>query len=317
LDSIGKKDGFFNIFLSDLPDIFYSSCDSVNINNLPISCLMYADDLIILSESAKGLQCALDRLYNYCSKWKLIVNIDKSNIMIFNKGGHTLNRFKFNYGDVSLEIVPEYCYLGIVFVPSGSFTKAMLRLQEKASKAYFKIRQNLSSSSYNCSIKLFSSLIQPILSYGSEVCAPYLLKTLNDANFLSVCDKLPSETLHIKVCKLVLGVHKKATNNAVRGELGKFPILITMLSLAIKYWWFLNDKCMNGCRSLVVNAVLDNRKLCDTGIFSWSTGIKGLFGLINRLDIWNKPNIITPRCFDDIIVSNLKLVYSNLWLNIV
>jgi hypothetical protein len=319
--TVGVKQGcilsplFFNIFLSDLPNIFDLSCDPVNINNLPISCLMYADDMIILSESSTGLQNALDKLHNYCSKWKLVVNIDKSNIMIFNKGGFNINKYKFNYGNVNLKITNEYCYLGIVFVPSGSFSKAMLRLQEKATKAYFKIRHNLSSSSYNCSIKLFTSLIQPILSYGSEVWAPYLLKTLNNTNFLTICDKLPSETLHIKVCKLILGVHKKATNNAVRGELGRFPILITMLSLAIKYWWSLNDKCMKGCHSLVIDALIDNRKLCDTGIFSWSSGIKGLFNLINRLDIWNKPNCIQRSSINNVISSNLELVYSNLWYN--
>ena len=319
--TVGVKQGcilsplFFNVFLSDLPQIFDDSCDPVNINNSPLSCLMYADDLIILSESANGLQCALDKLYDYCSKWKLVVNIDKSNIMIFNKSGHTVNRYKFNYGHVSLTIATEYCYLGIIFVPSGSFSKAMNKLQEKASKAYFKIRQNLGSSSYNCSFKLFSTLIQPILSYGSEVWAPYLLKTLNNTNLLSICDKLPSEMLHIKVCKLILGVHKKSTNNAVRGELGRFPILITMLCLSIKYWYSLNDKCMKGCKSLVINALLDNRKLCETGTFSWSSGINKLLKLINRLDIWYKPNIITPGNFNDTILCNLRLVYSNLWLN--
>jgi hypothetical protein len=276
---------------------------------------MYADDLIIVSESASGLQCALDRLHEYCMKWKLVVNTDKSNVMIFNKSGHTLNRFKFNFGDYNLIITNEYCYLGIVFVPSGSFMKAMLRLKEKASKAYFKIRENLFSSSIKCSIKLFTSLIQPILSYGCEVWAPYLLKNLNDTNFLSICEKLPSENLHIKLCKLILGVHKKATNNAVRGELGSFPMLITMLSLSIKYWWTLNIKSMNGCKSLVVNALLDNRKLCDTDVFSWSSGIKGILNLLNRLDIWVRPTIITSKGFTDIILSELMNVYDNLWLN--
>ena len=116
----------------------------------------------------------------------------------------------------------EYCYLGIIFTPSGSFTKAILRLKDKANKAYFKIRSNLFGS-HKCSMKLFNSLIQPILNYGCEIWAPFLLKKLNDANFANICDNLPSEVLHIKVCKLILGVHKRATNDAVRGELGSHP----------------------------------------------------------------------------------------------
>lgn len=316
--SVGVKQGcvlspiFFNIFLSDLPEIFDAECDPVNLNNASLSCLMYADDLIILSESASGLQCALDKLNSYCNKWKLLVNIDKSNVMIFNKSGHIINNYKFIYDNCEIKITNEYCYLGIIFVPSGSFTKAMCRLKDKALKAYFKIRENLFCDSSKCSFKLFHSLIHPILSYGCEVWAPYLLAKLNDSNFLPICDKLPGETLHIKLCKAILGVHKRSTNNAVRGELGSFPLLISMLSLAVKYWWKLNDRCVKGDNSLVIQGLIDNRKL---SCFSWSSGLKRVFELINKLEIWVKPNIITGARFNDLIVTRLQHVYSSLWIN--
>ena len=143
-----------------------------------------------------------------------------------------------------------------------------LQRQDKASKAYFKIRDNLFQSSFKSSMKPFKALIQPILCYGCEVWAPFLFKNLNASNFLSLCDKLPGEIIHIKVCKLILGVHRKATNNAVRGELGSYPLLITMLCLSIKYWWKLNNNCLDGCNSLAVHALLDNRRICNTGISS-------------------------------------------------
>ena len=56
---------------------------------------MYADDLIILSESASGLLCALDKLQSYFMKWKLLVNIDKSNVMIFIKSGRIIDKYRF------------------------------------------------------------------------------------------------------------------------------------------------------------------------------------------------------------------------------
>jgi hypothetical protein len=160
-----------------------------------------------------------------------------------------------------------------------------------------------------CSIKLFSTLIQPVLSYGSEVWVPYLLKNLNDSNITSICDKLPGESLHVKVCKLILGVNKRTTNNAVRSELGSFPMLLFMMSLSIKYWWTLNNQCLHGCKSLVIDALLDNRKLCATGIFSWSSGVKKILAIINKLDIWDKPNILTKHNFQDNILSNLESTY--------
>ena len=39
--------------------------------------------------------------------------------------------------------------------------------------------------------------------------------------------------MHIRVCKLMLGVHRKTTNNAVQGELGCYPLLISMLAIII------------------------------------------------------------------------------------
>ena len=47
--------------------------------------LLYADDTIC-SESAEGLQQALDALSDYCDKWNLRVNVDKTKIVVFSRG---------------------------------------------------------------------------------------------------------------------------------------------------------------------------------------------------------------------------------------
>ena len=133
---------------------------------------------------------------------------------------------------------------------------------------------------------MFNTLILPIISYGCEVWSPYLLKNLNDNNFVKLCNNQPGEILHLKTCKLILGVHRKSSNHAVRGELGSHPILIFMLTLAIKYWWKLNDLCLKGSNSIVVNALIDNRKCVNT--HTWSTYIKQLLSLIQRCDIWDR-----------------------------
>ena len=45
---------------------------------------MYADDLALLSQSTLGMQISLDKLKEYCLKWKLTVNIGKTKVTIFN-----------------------------------------------------------------------------------------------------------------------------------------------------------------------------------------------------------------------------------------
>ena len=97
---IGVKQGcmlsptLFNLYLSDLPE-FLNSSSSTDIlfddSERPINCLLYADDLLIFSRSANGLQTLLNKLESYCDKTELTVNLDKIKVMTFNNCGKSLS----------------------------------------------------------------------------------------------------------------------------------------------------------------------------------------------------------------------------------
>ena len=69
---IGIKQGcilsptLFSLYLNDLNDCFDISCDPVVIDTTKISSLLYADDIVLLSNTAEGLQNALNKLRNFC-----------------------------------------------------------------------------------------------------------------------------------------------------------------------------------------------------------------------------------------------------------
>ena len=44
---------------------------------------MYADDTVLLSETAGGLQKMIDSLHTYSTKWNLCVNTEKTKIVVF------------------------------------------------------------------------------------------------------------------------------------------------------------------------------------------------------------------------------------------
>ena len=110
--SVGVKQGYvlspllFNLYLSVLPAVFNDNgCSPVNINSLSTNCLMFADDLALSSETAYGLQECINRLDAYCKKWSLNINLSKTKVIIFNKGGHKISKFKFHPHNNKIEIV--------------------------------------------------------------------------------------------------------------------------------------------------------------------------------------------------------------------
>jgi hypothetical protein len=50
---------------------------------LKLFVLLYADDTVIMAESSEDLQAQLNVFGEYCKKWKLKVNAEKTKIFIF------------------------------------------------------------------------------------------------------------------------------------------------------------------------------------------------------------------------------------------
>ena len=57
----------------------------------------------------------LDVLYEVATKLGFIVNIDKSKVLVFRKGGHLAGIEKWHVGVKKLDVVTEYNYLGFLF----------------------------------------------------------------------------------------------------------------------------------------------------------------------------------------------------------
>ena len=57
--------------------------EAVKINGYSCNCLMYTDDLLLLSESWEGLCHSMDKLGHYSAKWRSGISSKKTKIMVF------------------------------------------------------------------------------------------------------------------------------------------------------------------------------------------------------------------------------------------
>ena len=77
--------------------------------------------MVIVGNSVQDLQNSLNQLYDYCQYWGLVVNTEKTKIVVFRKRGHVLPSELWYYNNQVLEVVDDFNYLGTVLNHTGSF----------------------------------------------------------------------------------------------------------------------------------------------------------------------------------------------------
>ena len=251
----------FNLYIDEIPELFKNKLSDPLVlpNGTSINSLLYADDLVILSKSKSGLQNCLDQLHQWCEKWSMEINPKKTKVMILQKqNSKSPSTIHFHIGSNKIDITKEYTYLGLKLNNNGNFKLAQKQLSEKALRALYKIRKHVDfhKMSPKMATKIFDAIISPILLYNSEVLGAY------EKNDFSKWDNTEIEKTHLRFCKLYLGVNKKVSNIACRGELGRFPLLMSVQKNIINY---LKHILQLPDDSIVRQALNVSKKLHDQG----------------------------------------------------
>ena len=91
--------------------------------------------------------------------------------------------------------------------------------------------------------QLFNSLVCPILLYNSKIWGVFLkpkqLRNLESFKDNLFSDNLNHESLQLKMAKISLGVYKKASNMAVKGDIRLNPLNIEIYVRIVKYCFHL------------------------------------------------------------------------------
>jgi hypothetical protein len=161
----------------------------------------------------------------------------------------------------------------------------------KAQKAYFalisKVNPN-NGANPRTLLKLFDALILPILLYASEIwgLSSIRLDYNNDLLEQLFSKEYLCEKLHIKFCKRVLMIGKCSSNIGVLAELGRFPLVINLISKNVQYFLKL--------QSIKNNSILSEAYKVSGWLNStWFSTCSKLVQAFN-LEISNKSSNSTP-----------------------
>ena len=161
----------FIIFINDIVNgIASDNISTFTLNQIQIFKLLFADDTVLFAESPDDVQILLDGLKAYCDKWNISVNTEKTKVVVF-KSGNRRSNVELYFDNILLEQVTSFTYLGVTLSSNGNFFQTQKALAEQANKAFYSLNELFDKVHLNITekIKLFDSMILPILNYGCEV----------------------------------------------------------------------------------------------------------------------------------------------------
>ena len=262
--------------------------------------LLYADDTLVFAESPAELQLALDEVGEYCNKWGLSINQDKTKVVIFS-AGKVRTQFNFKIGNFNIGTSNEYCYLGIVFNFNGRFSKAIQERITPARKAMFGLNENAVNLLLppDIHIDLFEKMISPIFLYGCEV--------------WGYGNSEPMEIFYRKFIKRVLGVNRSTPNCMVYGEVGKYPIIHSVNKRMISFWANISEGKSSKLSSIMYKIIY---KLHLDGSYHspWLMHIKKILCNTGHPNFWIDQEILAPKAFmKNVVALQQKDQYLQEW----
>lgn len=219
-DQLGVNQGgnasptLFRTYLADLGE-YLTKHVGLCISNIIIAHLLWADDLVLISDSELGLQKQLNGLHKFCSTNLMIVNELKTKVLVFG----TQQKANVRFNGEFIEQVESYKYLGNILTTVHScrgdiFSKNYEYLSGQSRKAMYSIKKRLKSAGQlppRIQIHLFENLVRPILLYGSDVWG------------VNVSSNMPIDKLFYHYMRCVLHVKSTTSNVIVAGECGQMP----------------------------------------------------------------------------------------------
>ena len=181
-------------------------------NGRKLADLDYADDIVLISEGPEEMQRVVDCLVREGKKVGLVINCAKTEIMNINID----NQRDCVIGGRIVKQVERFKYLGTVLSKDGSLNKEFEERLQKANQAMGMLKTvwNNNNFSIHTKIRIYKTMVRPILIYGHE---SWYSTVTGDKKLLSFENKALRRILGIKWWH-------KVTNERLREVTGVQPV---------------------------------------------------------------------------------------------
>jgi len=149
--------------------------EGVTLGQSKIGLLAYADDIAILGDNIEIVKIHCKKLMDAANKVGLRINDKKTEYMKLNRKDRTYRHGEsMNVDGHIFQRVPQFKYLGVLLTQDNELKVEISKRMQLANNCYFGVGTLLKSRSIslNLKIKIYMTLIRPVVLYGSETWAP-------------------------------------------------------------------------------------------------------------------------------------------------
>jgi hypothetical protein len=212
------------VYVNDLACEVESVNFGINIGGNQLSLLMFADDIAILSGSELGLQKQINKLDDWCVKWRIKLNTDKTKVVHYRTKNVPRSGTIFRYSQSQLEYVNKYKYLGLWLHEHLEWKYTVQELYLTANRALNVLicrQYSLEGVPVDIFKKLFDSYVKPIMTYGSAIWG---------------LNQYPNmKRLQLRAEKCTLGIPKRCCNASTLADLGWDSYSVLLKTEAVRF----------------------------------------------------------------------------------
>ena len=265
----------FAIFINDLAlEIRSLGLGIPTQNDENISILMYADDVVLISDSEEGLQNMLDTVHDWSKDWRLSINYDKTNVVHFHKASEARTEYEFHIGDNNIALSETYRYLGLDLNETLDYTHGATVLGKAASRALGSINAKFFSVGglpHDTYRHMYDGMVAPVMDYASEIWG---------AKKYDTCD-----TIQHRAMRMFLGVNKCTPLPAIYGDLQWLSPLVRHQVAVIRFW----QRLVHMPPSRLTRRVFEwDFSIGERGRRSWTKDVKTILTRCDLGDLFNR-----------------------------
>jgi len=196
---------------------------------------MYADDLILLAETAEGLQQLIDAVVHWCGFSYMRINPIKTDVMVFPSSPESAPSFQWVCDGVTLPVVYTKKYLGVILSSVGGVGGTFGLLNGKMWATWSSLMRKYGNlqcaASIGLLLKLILMCVVPTASYACEIWGWRSFRSPAAAPSVQLL-----ESSYLVMLKMLLGVRPSVATPILLAELGLQPLAHHWLKRMATFW---------------------------------------------------------------------------------